>query len=123
MTATHCSFDPRYALGTVYGALCRLLLGFVARRSGQGLALPEQGYHFDLLRKVTKSSSEKGNNGLTQVCLLVTFDWVVICAIEVVEHDTRMRDLDIGLCGHVSITFEHEDPGMSLLTPTWSSRL
>lgn len=40
--------------------------------------------------------------------MLITLNWVVICAVEVVEHDTRVRDLDVGLREHVSITPEDE---------------
>jgi len=110
MDSTHCSFDPRCGLGIGCAVLCRLLLRSVARRLGQGLALLAQVCHCDSLRSVSKGSYGKKKNGLTQVCLFVTLDWVVICGVEVVEHDTWVRDLDVGLREHISIA-----SGMSIL--------
>jgi hypothetical protein len=52
---------------------------------------------------VTRESGVKSQKCLTEICLLVAFNWVVPCAVEVIEDDTRMGDLDVSLREHVSM--------------------
>jgi hypothetical protein len=60
-------------------------------------------YQSGLLSSMSVASSGYGQQRFTKVSLLVALDGGVVCGIEVVEDNTGMRNLNIGLCSAVSI--------------------
>jgi hypothetical protein len=63
------------------------------------------------------SVSRCGLQRFTKVSLLVALDGGVVCGIEIVEDNTGMRDLDIGLFNAVSISTSFLSPPQEATHP------